>query len=108
MTKRPGAISLATVTINPGSALPLYQQLYDALRAAILTRRLPPGARLPATRVLAETFHVSRHTVLNAVEQLVAEGYLEGRHGAGTYIAHLAPEPPISIHTTQPEHQASE
>jgi GntR family transcriptional regulator/MocR family aminotransferase len=91
-TKRPASVSLATVTIDPASAVPLYRQLYHALRAAILAQRLPGGARLPSTRALAATFHVSRHTVLTAVEQLVAEGYLEGRHGAGTYIAHVLPE----------------
>lgn len=94
---RPAMASLAEIRLDPASAVPLYAQLYEALRAAILARQLPSGARLPATRVLAtrvlaEALHLSRHTVLTAVEQLVAEGYLEGRRGAGTYVASLAPE----------------
>jgi GntR family transcriptional regulator/MocR family aminotransferase len=89
---RPPEVSLAGIALDPTSSVPLYAQLYTALRAAILAQHLPSGARLPSSRVLAETLHLSRHTVLTAVEQLVAEGYLEGRHGAGTYIAPVIPE----------------
>jgi GntR family transcriptional regulator/MocR family aminotransferase len=91
MSQRPAPVSLATVALDEASSVPLYRQLYAALREAILTQRLRGGARLPSTRVLAEVLHVSRNTVLNAIEQLVAEGYLEGRHGAGTYVAQVAP-----------------
>jgi GntR family transcriptional regulator / MocR family aminotransferase len=67
----------------------------SAIRHAILSRQLPGGVRLPSTRVFAQALNVSRNTVLNAVEQLIAEGYLEGRHGAGTFVASVvAPHDP--------------
>ncbi|WP_375000252.1 GntR family transcriptional regulator [Aeromicrobium sp. CTD01-1L150] len=49
---------------------------------------LSPGAVIPPERVLAENLGVSRPTLRAAVDQLVAEGYLERRHGSGTYVTH--------------------
>ncbi|MDT7842575.1 PLP-dependent aminotransferase family protein [Streptomyces justiciae] len=60
-----------------------------ALRDAVRAGRLAPGARLPATRRLAEELGVSRGTVKAAYDQLVAEGYLTARQGAGTQVAAL-------------------
>ncbi|MFI6933552.1 PLP-dependent aminotransferase family protein [Streptomyces sp. NPDC050287] len=71
--------------------------LERALRDAVRDGRLAPGARLPATRRLAEELGVSRGTVKAAYDQLVAEGYLTARQGAGTRVAPLPPvaaEPP--------------
>src|SRR5438093_546162 len=62
---------------------PLRGQLEAELRAAIRAGRLDPGSRLPASRVLARDLGVSRRLVVEAYEQLRAEGYLEGRAGAG-------------------------
>ena len=62
---------------------PLYQQIYRALRTAILTGRLRSGDRLPVTRTLAAGLNVSRNVVLIAYEQLIAEGYVVGRVGSG-------------------------
>ena len=70
----------------------LWMQLYQQLRQAIISRRLSSGTRLPATRLLAEELRCSRNTVLGAFEQLVAEGYLEGRVGSGTYVAEMLPD----------------
>ena len=61
--------------------------LERALREAVRTGRLAPGTRLPASRGLARDLGVSRGTVTHAYAQLVAEGYLVGRHGSGTYVA---------------------
>ncbi|WP_369170582.1 PLP-dependent aminotransferase family protein [Streptomyces sp. R28] len=71
--------------------------LERALRDAVRDGRLAPGARLPATRRLADELGVSRNTVKAAYDQLVAEGYLTARQGAGTQVASLPPvdaEPP--------------
>jgi GntR family transcriptional regulator/MocR family aminotransferase len=65
----------------------MYRQLCDFLRQAILNRSLPPGHRVPSSRVLAGRLQVSRHTVLNAYETLVAEGLMEARIGSGTRIS---------------------
>ncbi|HZU08937.1 MAG TPA: PLP-dependent aminotransferase family protein [Pseudacidobacterium sp.] len=66
---------------------PLYRQIYLSLRQAILSGTLRPGERLPSTREMAEKLHVSRTVVLLAYDQLLAEGFLTGRHGSGTFIA---------------------
>ena len=70
----------------------LYAQIYRALRRAILNGELAPGARLPATRALCEVLGVSRNVVLLAYDQLLAEGYLAGRVGSGSYVASPLPE----------------
>ena len=71
---------------------PLYQRVYEALRAEILEGRLATGARLPSSRALATDLGVSRTTVLLAYDQLLAEGYVTGRVGSGTYVATELPE----------------
>ena len=65
--------------------------LEDALRAAVRDGRLAAGTRLPSTRALAGDLGLSRGTVVEAFAQLTAEGYLDARHGAGTWVAELAP-----------------
>ena len=70
----------------------LYRQAYRALRAAILDGRLAPGERLPSSRVLAREAKLARNTVLQAYEQLVAEGYAESRRGAGTFVVAELPD----------------
>ncbi|MEO7039908.1 MAG: GntR family transcriptional regulator, partial [Candidatus Elarobacter sp.] len=65
----------------------LHRQLATHLRDAILTGELAGGTRLHASRTLALQLGVSRNTVTQALDQLVAEGYLETRIGAGTYVA---------------------
>lgn len=66
---------------------PLYRQIYDKLRARILSGELAVGERLPSSRDLAGELHVSRNVVLLAYEQLEAEGYVCGRSGSGTYVS---------------------
>jgi GntR family transcriptional regulator / MocR family aminotransferase len=69
--------------------LPLSQQIHAQLKARILQGQLPAALRLPTTRELAAGLGVSRNTVVRAYEQLLAEGYLEARVGAGSYVARL-------------------
>lgn len=71
---------------------PLYRRIYDSIRSAILSGKLKSGERLPASRALAVELGVSRMTVINAYDQLFAEGYLEGRRGSGTFVASHLPE----------------
>ena len=82
---------------NKNGDAPLYRQIYKAIRKAILSGEFPSQMRLPATRVLAERLGVSRITVVNAYEQLFAEGYLEGKTGAGTFVAAQLPEDLLQI-----------
>jgi GntR family transcriptional regulator/MocR family aminotransferase len=65
--------------------------LENGLRAAIQSRRLAAGSMLPSTRALARDLGIARGTVVAAYDQLVAEGYLLTRHGAGTLVADLGP-----------------
>src|SRR5690554_3450950 len=74
---------LLALRLDPASGVPLQQQLVRELREAVLSGRLAPRFRLPPTRLLARDLGVSRNTVLAAFEQLSAEGYLEGKVGAG-------------------------
>jgi len=78
--------------VRPDLPEPIYQQLYRRLRESILKGELVPGARLPATRVLASDAGVSRNTVLLAYDQLRAEGYVDGQVGAGTFVARELPD----------------
>ena len=79
------------------SALPLYQQIYEGICRSILSGEFSRGRQLPATRFLANQLGVSRMTVVNAYEQLLAEGYIEGRTGAGTYVAATLPEEMLQV-----------
>ncbi|UGQ09402.1 PLP-dependent aminotransferase family protein [Yinghuangia sp. ASG 101] len=64
-------------------------QITAGLRDAVRTGRLAPGDRLPSSRTLAADLGVSRGMVVEAYEQLVAEGYLTSRHGSGTRVADI-------------------
>jgi GntR family transcriptional regulator/MocR family aminotransferase len=80
------------IMLDEKSALPLYRQIYEAIRHAILSGNLRPTAPLPATRLLSKELGVSRMTVINAYDQLFAEGYLEAKMGGGTFVAAHLPE----------------
>ncbi len=66
---------------------PLVGQVCEGIRAAIADDILQPGVRLPSTRELARQLGLTRFTVDDAYSRLAAEGYLEARHGSGTYVA---------------------
>jgi GntR family transcriptional regulator/MocR family aminotransferase len=76
---------------------PLYRQIYEAVRRSILIGELTRGAKVPGSRMLAKELGVSRMTVVNAYDQLFAEGYLEGKTGAGTYVASTLPEAMLRV-----------
>ena len=108
-----GGTALAAVALSPDANAPLHRQLYDALRGAVLSGHLAPGARLASTRAMAVELGVSRNTVMAAFDQLLAEGYLEGRIGAGTYVTRTLPDDalrarrmPPSVCTTFPASSA--
>jgi GntR family transcriptional regulator / MocR family aminotransferase len=80
-----GVEFLVSVTRRRG--VPLRLQLERALRQAIQTGTLPSGTQLPSTRALAQDLGLSRGVVVEAFEQLLAEGYLVARQGSGTRVA---------------------
>ena len=68
-------------------ATPLYQQIYDYIRTAIVTGQFKPRTRLPATRQLVIDWGISRNVLLPAFEQPLLEEYLVAKTGAGTFVA---------------------
>lgn len=74
---------MLTYPLEPHSSTPLYEQLYRAVRADIMTGVLPGGTRLPSKRQLAANLRISQITVETAYGQLLAEGYIvsEARRG---------------------------
>jgi len=92
MAKRSTAAPFASVPLEDSSSTPLYYQVYQRLRAAILLGQLSPGTRLPSTRQMANDLGVSRNTLMSAFDQLIAEGYVEGRVGSGTFVSPTLPE----------------
>jgi GntR family transcriptional regulator / MocR family aminotransferase len=89
------------VLVDRSAAEPLTAQLIRQLRAAMREGRLTAGERLPSSRALAATLGLSRTVVMDAYAQLYAEGWLDGRHGSGTYVAE------IQATTPQPERRAA-
>jgi GntR family transcriptional regulator/MocR family aminotransferase len=85
-------IALPKFALSAQSSEPLHMQIYRHLRQAVLDGTLASGSRLPSTRSFAEDFGISRTTVLAAYDQLLSEGYIEGRVGAGTRIARHLPD----------------
>ncbi len=65
---------------------PVYKQVSEALRQAILTGRLRPGEKLPSTRDLADSANVSRFTVIRSYEELASQGYIQTISGSGTFV----------------------
>ena len=73
--------------------VPLAAQLADALRTAARAGALRVGERLPSTRSLATDLGVSRTVTAAAYDQLLAEGWVAGRRGAGTFVVAAPPGP---------------
>jgi GntR family transcriptional regulator/MocR family aminotransferase len=95
------------IILDRKSAVPLHRQMEDALRDAILSGRLAPGTKLLSIRDLRTNLGVSRNTIVTALSQLHAEGYLTFARGVGTFVteglqiqrhrhAMTAPEPRAS------------
>ena len=103
MPKVANYLSLGAITLEKESELPLHRQLYSALRNHILNGRLRPGMRLPSTRALASDLSVSRNTVTEAFNQLLAEGYLETRVGSGTRVSRTLPEETLQVGVAETE-----
>jgi GntR family transcriptional regulator/MocR family aminotransferase len=80
------------IELRRDGGVPLHRQLSSAIRDSIRTGRLRQGSPLPPTRAIATDLGVSRGVVVEAYQQLVAEGYLTSRTGGYTQVA-IGPEP---------------
>jgi DNA-binding transcriptional regulator YhcF (GntR family) len=74
------------MSLDPDDPRPPYQQVANALRAAILTRKLAPGEKLPSGTELASRYGVARMTVQQAVRVLRDEGLIVSRQGSGVFV----------------------
>lgn len=66
---------------------PKYVQIYEEIKQAILSKKLMADEQLPSKRTLAKTLDVSVHTIKEAYEQLLAEGYIYSKERSGYFIA---------------------
>jgi GntR family transcriptional regulator / MocR family aminotransferase len=100
---------------KPDLGTPMYRQLYERYRDAIITGRLKPGDRVPSVRALAAELNLARGTVDAAYQLLIGEGYLHPRGPAGTVVCPqlsagslatstqtLAVQPYVGLHTGEP------
>ncbi|HVX87666.1 MAG TPA: GntR family transcriptional regulator [Gemmatimonadales bacterium] len=76
--------------LDPRSPIPLYAQLADRIKVAIVARELPPGALLESVRALAARLRVNPATVVQAYRQLETEGFVEMRQGSGSYVREIS------------------
>ncbi len=91
------------LALDRGDRRPLGAQLADQIRDRVAAGRLAPGERLPSSRALAADLAVARAVTEQAYAQLVAEGWLEGRRGAGTFVSGTAWRPGSPARRRRPE-----
>jgi GntR family transcriptional regulator/MocR family aminotransferase len=75
------------IKIDAGLNISVTRQICSQIRALIESGELAGGMRLPPTRKIAGELNINRNTLVEVYEQLIAEGYLEGRVGSGTYVS---------------------
>jgi len=79
------------IRIDPEASVPLYRQIARAVIAAIKSQRLKPGDPIPSSRALAEDLAINRQTVATAYKDLALEGWIETRHGGGSFVSQDVP-----------------
>jgi DNA-binding transcriptional regulator YhcF (GntR family) len=79
-------VHIPSIELDRGGVRPLHRQIRDQIAASVRKGAIPPGTRLPATRVLAAFLGVSRNTVLTAYEELVSESVMQARRGSGVRV----------------------
>jgi GntR family transcriptional regulator len=77
--------------IDPRSPTPLYEQIAARVRVAVAAGDLAPGDALPSVRALARDLRVNPATVVQAYRDLAADGFVEMRHGQGTFVQEVSP-----------------
>src|SRR5476651_2804800 len=74
-------------SLSPASDVPIYRQIIQHIRRAVVQGQLALGEQLPAVRVLAEALVVNPNTVARAYQELIRDGMLESRSGIGVFVA---------------------
>ncbi len=93
--------ALLAIALDKTLRQPMFEQLAQNLRQLILAKKIPAGAKIPSSRQLAGELSVSRVTIVTAFDQLIAEGYLQGRRGAGVFVVNDLPEEISQISVTE-------
>jgi DNA-binding FadR family transcriptional regulator len=83
------------ISRRPGSSL--YEQVADDLRRKIRSGELPPGAKLPSEKYLADEYEVGRDTIRDAMQHLRKEGLIESRRGYRTIVRKTAQREPVPL-----------
>ena len=81
------------IRIEKGSSTPVSRQIAEQIRAQCLSGVLKEGACLPSVREVARDLAVNVNTVLRVYERLAADGWIEMRHGEGTFVLPPSPVP---------------
>lgn len=97
---------LPSVDEEAEAAGPRWERIACALREDIVSGRFTPGAKLPNEQQLAQRFGVHRHTLRQAVRQLVHEGHVRVVHGSGTYVRELVLDYALQRRTRMTENLA--
>jgi len=85
------------LALDRNAELPLQKQVYRQITAAIGNGKLPKGAKLPSTRMLAKLLKVSRGTVVAAYEDLLADSLIEAQQRSGVRVAAGKTAPGLSL-----------
>ena len=93
--------AVLAISLDKTARQPMFEQLAQNLRQLILAKKLPGGAKIPSSRQLAKELSVSRVTIVTAFDQLIAEGYLQGRHGAGVFVVDDLPDETLQVNAPQ-------
>ena len=93
---------MLTYELKKQPGLPLYESLYRAIRADILSGKLAPGEKLPSKRALSQHLEVSKITVEAAYEQLLSEGHLRSREKVGYFVEEVTRPVPAKAPPAQP------
>lgn len=92
MARRSAGALIPGLSLDRGGKEPLSRQLFSGLRELVISGRLEPGTRMPASRSFAADLQVSRTTVAQAYDQLKSEGYLSGQEKSGTFVPEVLPD----------------
>jgi GntR family transcriptional regulator len=76
--------------IDPRSPTPLYEQIAARVRVGVAAGELTPGDSLPSVRVLARQLRINPATVVQAYRDLASDGFVDLRHGQGTFVREVA------------------
>ncbi|NLX83870.1 MAG: PLP-dependent aminotransferase family protein [Clostridiales bacterium] len=87
-----------TPSLDPGSPLPLYEQLYRSISRDIIMGRIQGGTRLPSRRALSRHLGISEQTISNAYALLKAEGFISAKARSGLFVERMLPLTEAPVH----------